>query len=170
MGIFRQVSVGLHCCGMICSLKQRLAYAFGGLLVGDGLLLLYLLQNALRVRATLLAAHVGEPERQITVALQVFTLYGFFSLVGWLFVGVPVALFLPARSITRWPWLLAIAVGALLGPVALLLILVLLGHGHVQFPASFVGTGTLFAFSILVSVASFGVYVALLRKRHRGIS
>src|ERR1700732_5126849 len=101
---------------MICTLRQRLAYAVGGLLVGDGLLLLYML----------LAAHLGEPEREIAVALQRFTLYAIFSLVGWLLVGVPVALFLPVRSITKWPWPIAIAVGAFLGPLALVLILILL--------------------------------------------
>ena len=125
---------------------KRLAYAFVGLLVGDAMLFLYLLLNA----------------------LQGLTLYAIFSLIGWLFVGVPVVLFLPARSVTRWSWPFSIAVGAFLGPPALLVVLVLLGRGHIHFPASFVGTGPMFAFSIFVSTVSFGVYVALLRKQLGG--
>jgi len=82
---------------MTGSLK-RLAYAFVGLLVGDAMLLLYILQ--------------GAPKDQIAGTLDVFTLYAIFSLVGWLFVGVPVALFLPVRWVIGWPWPLAITVGA----------------------------------------------------------
>jgi hypothetical protein len=162
-GISQQLSAGLHCPWMICTRKQRLAYAWVGLLAGDAVLLLYMLLNALRAFAILVAAHMGEPQAQVTVALQVFCLYATFSVLGWLFVGVPVALFFPVRSVASWSWPVLIAVGALAGPLALLLILVLLGHG--RFPSSFVGTGALFAFSILVSTVSFCVYVALLRKQ-----
>ena len=68
-----------------------------------------MLLNAFAVRAQLLAAHMGDPYGQIPVAIQIFTLYAPFSLVGWLIVGVPVVLLLPVRSITRWPWLLGLA-------------------------------------------------------------
>jgi hypothetical protein len=57
-----------------------------------------------------------------------------------------------------------IVVGALLGPAALFLILLLLAHGQLHFPASFAETGALFLFSLLVSTGSFGVYAALLRR------
>jgi len=144
---------------------KRLAYAFVGLLAGDAILLLFLMQNALRVRAMLLAVHMGEPARTIPVALQMFTLYATFSFVGWLLVGLPIALFFPARSVTRLPWPLTLLVGAALGPLALLAIFVLLGRGHISFPSSFTGTGGFWAFSILVSTVSFVVYVALLRKK-----
>lgn len=100
------------------NLIKRLAYAFVGLLVGNAILLLYLLQNALRYRASLLAAHMGEPGRQIPQALQMFVLYAHVSFFGWLFVGLPVALFFSARSITRLPWPLSLLVGAALGPLA----------------------------------------------------
>src|SRR5450755_3504529 len=144
-------------------LKQRLAYALAGLFAGNALLLLYLMANALRVRAALLAAHVGEPGTQIPIAFQIFTLYGIFSLVGWLIVGIPVVVFLPVSSVTRWPWPLVITVGAFLGPLALLIILIIFSRGHL--PASFAGTGALFAFSAVVSTVAFGVYVTLLRKQ-----
>ena len=85
---------------------RRLAYAFIGLLVGDTALFLFLLQNAFRLRAKLLALHMGEPARQVPYALEEFVFYVPFSLVGWLLVGLPFAVFFPARSITRLPWVL----------------------------------------------------------------
>jgi hypothetical protein len=112
---------------MSCRWNQRLTYAFVGLLSGDAALVLYMVVNAFWVRATYRAAHVGEPERVVSVALQVVTLYVVCSLFGFLAVGVPVALLLPARFVARWPWLVTIAVGALLGPPALFVILLVLG-------------------------------------------
>ncbi len=135
---------------------KRLAYAFVGLLAGDAILLLFLLQNAIRIRADLLALHMGEPG---------------FSFVGWLFVGLPIALFLPARFIARLPWALRLFAGAALGPLALFLIFMLasdssraaLAHGHIL-PGMFTNTASLWPFSILVSTVSFVLYAALLRK------
>jgi hypothetical protein len=80
-------------------------------------------------------------------------------------VGLPTALFFPARSITRLPWALRLLVGAALGPLALLVIFVLLGHGHLEFRGTFRSTGWLWAYSILVSSVSFALYVALLGKK-----
>ena len=75
---------------------NRVACAFVGLLAGNVALLLFLLQNAVRIRADLLAMHMGEPGRQIPLALEMWALYAPFSFVGWLFVGVPIALLFPA--------------------------------------------------------------------------
>jgi len=155
---------------MICQWNQRLTYAFVGLLAGDIALVLYLVLNALVVRATYLAAHVGEPERQVSVALQLGTIYVVCSFAGFLLVGVPVALLLPSQFVARWPWMVTIVVGALLGPPALFTILFVLGGGSVHLSNSFRETGLLFAFSMLVSTVSFGVYVALLRKQLRRTS
>jgi hypothetical protein len=155
---------------MICKWNQRLIYAFVGFLAGDTALVLYMLLNALWVRTTLLAAHVGEPERQVSVALQVVTLYVVCSLVGFLVVGVPVALFLPTRFVTHWPWLVTILVGALLGPPGLFATLAVVDSAGVYLSSGFRETGLLLAFSILVSTVSFGVYVALLRKELRRTS
>jgi hypothetical protein len=130
----------------------RLAYAFIGLLGGDAALLLFLVQNAFRAR-------------QIPVAAEMFVFYASFSLVGWLLVGLPIAVFFPTRSITRLSWPLTLLVGAALGPLALLVIFALLGHGHVEFPGTFRGTGWLWAFSILVSTVSFVLYTALLKEK-----
>jgi hypothetical protein len=141
---------------------KRLAYAFVGLLAGNTILLLFLLQNAIRIRALLLASHMGKPALEIPLALQMSVLYASFSLAGWLLVGLPTALFVPVRSIMRLPWPVRLLVGAALGPFALLVIFVLLGHGHIGFPASFTGTRMLRAYAILVFAVSFAVYVALL--------
>ena len=150
---------------------KRLAYAFVGLLAGDAILLLYLLQNAVRLRADLLALHMGEPARQIPQAIQIFALYARLSFVGWLFVGLPIALLLPAHFIRRSPWPFTLLLGAALGPLALFLIFVLvsdssraaLAHGH-MIPGMFTGTASLWPLSILVSTIAFVVYAALLRK------
>jgi hypothetical protein len=150
---------------------KRLAYAFVGLLAGDSILLLYLLQNAIRLRANLLAIHMGEPGRVIPQAIQIFVLYGRLSFVGWLFVGLPIALLLPAHFIRRMPWPLRLLVGAALGPLALFLVITLvsdssrvaLEHGH-MISGMFTGTASLWPLSILVSTVSFVLYVALLRK------
>jgi len=150
---------------------RRLAYAFVGLLAGDAILFLYLVQNAIRYRADLLASHMGEPGRQIPLAIQIFVLYARLSFVGWLFVGLPIALLLPARFVRRLPWPLSLLLGAALGPLALFLVIVLvsdvsraaLAHGH-MLPGMFTGTASLWPLSILVSTIAFVVYVALLRK------
>ena len=144
---------------------RRLAYAFIGLLAGDAVLFLFLLQNAFR--ADLLALHMGETARQIPIALEMFVFSAPFSLVGWLLVGLPIAVFFPTRFITRLSWPLRLLVGAILGPLALLVILVLLGHGHIEFPGTFRGTGSLWAYSILVSTVSFVLYAALLKGKSR---
>jgi hypothetical protein len=158
----------------ISSIK-RLAYAFAGLLAGDAILLLYLLQNAIRLRADLLVLHMGVPERQIPQAIQIFALYARFSFIGWLFVGLPIALLLPPRFIMRLPWQLRLLVGAALGPLALLLLFLLvsdtsraaLSHGRIL-SGMFTGTVSLWPLSIMVSTIAFVVYVALLRKEKFG--
>jgi hypothetical protein len=142
------------------------AYAFVGLLGGNAALLLFLLQNAIRLRASLLAMHMGEPVLQIPLALEMFAFYAPFSFVGWLFVGIPIALLFPARSIKRLSWPVRGFVGASLGPLALSLVLVLLSRGHIDFSdhGTFTGTSVLWVFSILVSTVSFLLYAALLRE------
>lgn len=120
-----------------------------------------MLLNASRERLRLLAIHMGEPQSQIPSAIAVFTLYAPFSFVGFLLIGIPAVLLLPVRSITRWSWLLVLAVGASLGPVALAVILLFLRAGFAA------GEIWLFIFSVLVSAVGFTGYVALLRRHLR---
>jgi len=152
---------------MTCAWNHRLTYAFVGLLAGDIALVLYMLLSALLVRASLLAAHMGEPGKQVPIALDVATIYVVCSLVGFLVVGVPVALLLPARFVARWPWLVTMAVGALLGPPALFVILVVLTGGRAHLSSSFREMRPVFALSMLVSTVSFCAYVTLLRNQLR---
>jgi hypothetical protein len=151
---------------MTCTRPLRLAYAFVGLVAGDAALLLHMLLNACLASATLLAAHAGEPFAQVAVAIQVFAFYAALSLVGWLFVGVPVVLLLPAQRVSGWPWPLVIILGAFLGPPAMLVILFVVSGGRMDFAR----TDLLFIYSILVSTVSFAVYVALLKNHFRGSS
>ncbi len=87
-----------------------------------------------------------------------------FSFVGWMLIGLPVVLLFPARSIARLSWPLRLMLGAALGPLALLVIFVLLGRGHMDARAGFRGTGFLWCYSIVVSTVSFLVYAALLNR------
>jgi hypothetical protein len=143
---------------------KRLAYALIGLVAGNAMLLLYLVQNALRVRSTLLAARMGEPAQALPNAVQYFLFLAPFSFAGWLIVGIPTVLLFSGRSITRLPWPFALVVGASLGPLALLAILLVLGHGYIYLSASFAENTLQFAYSILISTIAFLVYTALLRR------
>lgn len=146
------------------SFIRRLTHAFVGLLAGDAALLLLLLFNAIRIRAALISAHMGNPGREIRRALQMFALYVVASLVGWLVVGLPIAGFLPARVLVRLEWPVRLFIGAVLGPLALLMVLFLLARGHLIWPDSFRATGMLWLCATIVSSVAFPVYVALLRR------
>ncbi len=146
------------------SRRRRLAFAFGGLLASNALLLLFLLQDAIRVRSSLVQLNIGPPERQIPQAITTFVIYGSLSFLGWLLIGLPVVLFVPERSILRLPWPLRIAVGLLLGPVALFAIVAVLSRGQFQIPGSFESTGLFWLLSAVLSAVAFSIYTALLRK------
>jgi hypothetical protein len=143
---------------------KRLLFAFIGLITGDAALLLYFLLGALRTRAFLLKVHIGVPGDQVPIALELFLLYSAFSVLGWILVGVPFALAIPAGLLSRLAWPFRFLLGAALGPLALLLIfLVLFVRGGQIGGFSLAHTEPLWLFSILVSTVSFWVYVALLR-------
>jgi hypothetical protein len=108
---------------------------------------------------------MGEPSRAVALNLEFFAIYAVFSFVGWVIIGLPVVLFFPARSITRLSWPLRLMLGAALGPLALLVIFVLLGRGHMDAQAGLRGTGFLWCYSIVVSTVSFLVYAALLNRQ-----
>lgn len=146
------------------SRTKRLVYAFFGLLSGNSIPLVYLLWSALRIRAELLRSHTGDPSRAVALNLEMFALYAVFSFVGWMLIGLPVVLIFPARSVARLSWPLRLMLGAALGPLALLVIFVLLGSGHMDAQAGFRGTGFLWCYSIVVSTVSFLVYAALLNR------
>ena len=139
-------------------------YGFIGLLGANALLLVILLINGMRIRSELLALHIGQPGQQFWLALQLFAIYGFLSLVGWLMVGLPIAMTLPAESLLRIPFLLKMLIGLASGPVALFLIVGILSRGQLHFPESFTNTGWLWILSMVMSTAAFYLYTALLRR------
>ena len=142
----------------------RIASAFLGLVAGDAVLLALLLFNALRAGAALMHLHLGNPAGQFAVAMQIFLLCASFSIVGWLVVGIPAALYFSTLRIRRLHWIVRMLVGAGLGPLALLAILFVLGRGRLTYPASFTNTTILWIYSAIVSTVSFLVYAALLRR------
>jgi hypothetical protein len=106
---------------------------------------------------------MGEPARAIPEVFEVFAFYGISSFVGWVLIGIPTALAIPGGTIARLAWPLWLLMGALLGPIALLLIIVLLSHGQLS-RSSFAHTEFFWLFSILVAAVSFLVYGLLLRR------
>ena len=145
---------------------RRLFFASIALLAGNGALLLFLLQNELRMHSALLKAHMGEPHLVLAQMWDLFRLYSMFSVVGWVLVGAPTALAFPPRLLLRVAWPVRVVIGAAMGPLALLLIFVVLFVIQ-GMPGEFslAHTETLWPFSILVSTVSFLAYAALLRRR-----
>lgn len=126
---------------------RRVLLAFIGLLAGDGVLLLYLFLSA-------------------RAAWDILTLYAIFSLIGWMLAGLPVALMFPVRVYSRLAWPLCFLIGAILGPLALLLIFIVLFGLQGQLGAfSLAHTESLWPMSCMVSTVAFVVYAALLRRR-----
>jgi hypothetical protein len=140
---------------------QRLLLAAIGLAAGNAALLVFLIYNALRLRAALLKAHTRPPDVQLPQALEMFLIYGTFSVLGWILVGVPIAVAFPARLLSRVAWPGRIVIGAILGPLALVLIFVVLFAIQGRLGAfSLAHAESLWPFSILVSTISFLVYAA----------
>lgn len=144
---------------------KRVFYALVGLLAGDAILFFYLIGGALLTKSLAIAERVGAPAG-VVLMLEIFIIYAGISFIGWLLVGLPIALLFRPDSFVRLPWFLRVLVGALLGPVALFGIFgVLATHGHVNF-RPFPGDNGLWAYSIsmVISTVAFLVYVGLLGK------
>lgn len=93
---------------------------------GDAALLIVPLYNAVRLRTVLLTIHIGEANLALPNSKGIFLIYAIFSVIGWIFVGVPIVIALPERLLSRVPWLGCTFIGATLGPLALLIILLVL--------------------------------------------
>jgi hypothetical protein len=143
---------------------KQIAYALVSLLASNIVLLILLLLNAMRIRSSLLAAHMGQPGQQISLTLQLSAIYGFFSFLGWLMMGLPIALFVPADSVLRLPVLVRLIVGMVIGPFALFAIFVILSHRQIHAPGTFRNTGFLWVLSVLMSAVTFLLYCVLLGK------
>lgn len=141
--------------------SERIGYALLGLLAGDALLLIFLLANAIRAAVLLSAARMGQPVGQIAAVVEVFVFYAACSLAGWFFVG------LPPHILVRFPAAGRAAIGLVLGPIAMLLIMITLTHGHIASRNIFAGTGILWIYSAAVSVTAFWIYIRLLQRGFR---
>src|SRR5215469_13587723 len=129
------------------SLSRRFLFAFYGLLAGDTALFLLLFPG-------------------IALAPEVLVVYALFSFVGWAIIGLPVAMGVPLRYLCRLSWPARLLIGAALGPIALLAIFLTLAEisgGLKTFRLA--NSGIFFAMSMLVSMTSFIVYTALLRRQ-----
>jgi hypothetical protein len=148
-------------------LGARLVFATIGIIAGNAVLWLYLMGAAAYMRASLLRVHMGEPQLQFEQYWYGFLLCAVFSILGWVVVGIPVAIVFPARLLTHRSWpVLGLLIGITLGPVALLLVFIAyLALEAGLTTASFDHTTRYWVFSIIVSTVSFLVYAALLRKR-----
>jgi hypothetical protein len=140
-------------------ISTRLWFATIGIIASDGVLLSIFLLMA-----------VNDHHRiEFRDYVFFFVLYAIGSIVGWVLIGIPVAIVFPARLLKHrlWP-VVSFVIGAGLGPLALLPVFVVWslytsrGRGHFNFGPI---TKDLWVFSILVSTVSFLVYAALLRKR-----
>ena len=98
--------------------------------------------------------------------LGIFAIYATFSVLGWVLVGVPIAMVFPARLLLRWAWPVRLLVGAAIGPLALLMIFVALFamQGRIR-EFSLAHTDGLWFFSGVVSTVSFLVYTSLVLRQ-----
>lgn len=101
--------------------------------------------------------------------VYVFGIYAFGSIVGWVVIGIPVAIMFPVRLLKQrlWP-AVSFVIGAGLGPLALLPVFVVWSGVNSRNLRNFTFgpiTKDLWVFSIIVSTVSFLVYAALVRKR-----
>ena len=138
----------------------RVGYSFLGLLAGDAALLLLVLFNALRAS---LLQHGRLMALLLRSALEWFGLVAIVSIVGWMMVGVPAVLTLSTGRILKTAWWQLLLVGALLGPIALLIVFLLLSRGQLS-RETFVSTGFFWACASVISTIGFGVHCAFVRR------
>ena len=126
-------------------LEVRLGFAMVGIIAGNAVMLIFSfwIRNG---------------------GLDFFIPYAALAIPGWILVGIPVALFFPARLVTSvwWP-IVCLAIGAALGPLAVFLILLVMGIANRQL--AFDHTEQSFALSVPASTVSFAVYAVLVRRR-----
>lgn len=136
----------------------RVGYSFFGLLAGDAALLMLFLLNGLHAS---LLVH-GQLRAQCLTALGSFIPIAIVSVAGWLVIGVPAVLILSPRRVLRFPRWLVLVAEALLGPLALIVIFVLLKPG-LPTSETFTNTGVLWACACLISTVAFAVHCSIVR-------
>lgn len=103
-------------------IERKIGYSFLGLLVGNAAMLIALLLLSVfrdyPFLAKLRHSWYLTPEQ----ALDSFLMFAIFALFGWIVVGLPFILVLPANVASRLHWSASILIGAILGVLALYLI------------------------------------------------
>ncbi len=95
---------------------RRIGYAFIGLLAGNAAIAAYFLSTYLRALLQFHSSVAARPASQILIGYAgLMLLYGTFSLIGWLVVGLPAVVLLPLRMINRLPWLVILLIAAAIG-------------------------------------------------------
>jgi hypothetical protein len=137
----------------------RVGNSFLGLLAGDFALLILTVLNALHISLLL---H-GQLKAQLLTALGWFIPVAIVSIVGWMMIGVPVVLIISTERLLKATWWLILIIGALIGPLALLVIFLLLSRGMPR-SETFTNTGFFWVCASLISTVAFGIYCALVRR------
>lgn len=145
--------------------ERKIGYSFVGLLAGDAVLLLYMLSSAIKTSVWLRSIHMGEPNRVIPDALEMFRLYGITSMIGWVLVGLPCVLLLRANFVARLHWLFVAMIGAGLGPVAFVTVSYSITGRRAA--GIFRDGEMIWIISVLISAVAFAVYCALVRRAVR---
>lgn len=137
----------------------RVGYSYLGLLAGDFAVLILSLLNAFHISLLMR----GQVKAQLLTAMGWFIPIAIVSIVGWILIGIPVGLIVSTRWILKATFWLILSVGALLGPLALLIIFLLLSLGMPS-AETFTHTGFLMACASLISTVAFGVHCVLVRR------
>jgi hypothetical protein len=97
-------------------------------------------------------------------ASNIIGFYLAFSVVGWALVGLPVVVLGPPELLSRLAWPLVVVIGAILGPISLLVIFAALFAFQGRLGEfSLAHTESLWLLASLVSTVGFLVYSALVR-------
>ena len=154
----------------LLGLGRRTGYAFIGLLAGNAAIDAYIFRG---VPWALFTSSLGVGLRDIVIGMAgVILLFGVFSLIGWLLVGLPVVLFLPLRVVRRLPWPAIFAIAAVVGPAAFFPVFLLLFASPfaLSYPVPHASAqhgwhSQYWLFALLASIVGFPAYCWLVRRR-----
>lgn len=154
--------------------ERRIGYSFVGLLAGNAVS-----TAAVTVCHTLALIPVrvqwitsSSMHDRILQALGFAALFGIFSLIPWIFIGLPVVFSLKSNFIARLHWSLAALCGAVLGAVSLALLFMSLDGWHftlarfknpLALPMNFV----FLTIAVIIAGVAFPTYCALVRRASR---
>jgi len=138
------------------SAMRKIIYSLLGVLVANGAVLAYfIVMNK-------------EWETKFSGVLDIFPFYLAFSLLGWIFVGIPFVLVISSEVIIELNWLIVVLIGLFLGALAQSLIFLRFGiTGHLNFPVHWGGVLAYEKLAMVVSAVAFVVYCALARRTLR---